>query len=443
MIKTKISWSVANIEKMFKEKKTLCFDHPIQRQGGQWTILQKSLLLHSMLANYPIPQIYVIKEDSEEMDAKGKSIFQYSVLDGKQRLTNVLSFLDGEFVLDENIPSVTLEDEIYEIAGKYFQDLDEEVQHEIKRFKFDIYCFENCTNDDVEEIFIRLNNSTPLTSSQLSKAKIGSDLATFVNEALQSKFFKEVCNFSKAQVTKNENQRCLFQSMMLLDNCNEKIGYELKSFSENDILSYCEGIKGNYDNVQMDDIVSCNEFLGDTFPQKTKTIRKINIPMLFFIANFSMEHGIKPIYVRQWWSFFQEEDERMEVYKTFCSSGSTKLEKIKGRLVIMTQSFCDYMEVEMPKELEVWNQEVEDILKAREDILQETIEEIPMEEVQKEEETPMEEEATPLKEEAIMEEESMEETSQEEAFQEAPAEQEENTSMEENCEEIHSNQEEI
>ena len=75
MNKTKLSWSVANIEKMYDEKKALSFEQPIQRKSEQWSNQQKSLLIHSMLANYPVPNIYVLRKDSREVDSKNKPIF--------------------------------------------------------------------------------------------------------------------------------------------------------------------------------------------------------------------------------------------------------------------------------------------------------------------------------------------------------------------------------
>ena len=69
----------------------------------------------------------------------------------------------------------------------------------------------------------------------------------------------------------------------------------------------------------------------------------------------------------EWWNYFNEEDELIEVYKTFCSSGSTKLEKIKGRLAIMTKSFCLYNEVDIPAELKSLVEEVEEKLASKEE----------------------------------------------------------------------------
>ena len=97
MNKTKLSWTVNNIKKMHEEKKVLSFEHPIQRKSEMWTNQQKSLLIHSMLANYPVPTIYVLREDSQELDEKKKPVFNYFVMDGKQRLTSVLAYIGGEF----------------------------------------------------------------------------------------------------------------------------------------------------------------------------------------------------------------------------------------------------------------------------------------------------------------------------------------------------------
>ena len=42
MNKTKLSWTVANIDKMSEEKKVLSFEHPIQRKSEQWRTGKKA-----------------------------------------------------------------------------------------------------------------------------------------------------------------------------------------------------------------------------------------------------------------------------------------------------------------------------------------------------------------------------------------------------------------
>ena len=384
MNKTKLSWTVANIEKMHDEKKVLSFDHPIQRKSEQWSDTQKSLLIHSMLANYPVPNIYVLREDSQELDEKNKPVFNYFVMDGKQRLTSVLSYIWGEFPLDENIPAIIIEDVEYQIAGKYFCDLEEPVQYEIKRYKFDIIAFEECSNREIEEIFFRLNNSTPLTKSQVAKAKVGVEIAELINELLTSKFFTTSCNFSKAQLKASDDQKVLIQSMMLLDT-NNVPDFELKDFSENSILEYSESIRGTYTDKQSNILKSAIQYLTDAFPEKNKQLRKISIPTLVYMADIAEDKEIKPMYFRQWFEFFTEEDELMEDYKTFCSTGSTKLEKVQGRLAVMTKSFCKYHEIEIPEELKDMVADVEEKLAAKkesEEMLIDDVMENPSEEMQ-------------------------------------------------------------
>lgn len=407
MNKTKLSWTVANIDKMHDEKKVLSFEHPIQRKSEQWSDRQKSLLIHSMLANYPVPNIYVLREDSQELDEKNKPIFNYFVMDGKQRLTSVLSYIWGEFPLDENIPSITIEDVEYQIAGKYFCDLEEPVQYEIKRYKFEIIAFEECSNREIEEIFFRLNNSTPLTKSQVAKAKVGVEIAELINELLTTKFFTTSCNFSKAQLKASDDQKVLIQSMMLLDT-NNVLDFELKDFSENSILEYSESIREKYSDKQCNILKSAIQYLTDAFPEKNKQLRKISIPMLVYLADAAMDKEIKPMYFRQWYEYFTQEDGLMEVYKTFCSSGSTKLEKIRGRMAVMTESFCNYLELEIPEELKDLVDEVKEKFAAKEEseeVLSDGVSENTSEEMKEntEEELPIEE--LPSKEDLDVEQE--------------------------------------
>lgn len=350
MIKGKQNWTVNNIRKMYESKEVLSFSHPIQRQSGQWDIMQKSLLIHSMLANYPIPNIYVLREDSRQVDDKGKHIFIFSVIDGKQRLTNVLSFLRGEYALSDNVPDVTIEEETYSIAGKYFADLDEPVKYELQRYKFEIYSFEECSNDEVEEIFFRLNNATPLTKAQVAKAKVGTSNAIFINKLLGTRFMSESCNFSRAQRKNSDDQRVILQSAMLFDR-NYK-GMEITDLSEKSIMEYAESIKGNFSAQQENILLSAFEYLSDAFPPEiNKNLRKIVLPMVIYMADYALDKDVKGMYFRQWLDFFFSEDVLLEEFNQNCGSGSTKLVKVNARLAIMAMSFANYFETDVPEEL--------------------------------------------------------------------------------------------
>lgn len=221
MIRNNISMTIKTLKGMRDNptKDTIDFNSPIQRKSGMWDEKRKSLLIHSILMSsiFSVPTVYFRKDMISEKK------YQYSVIDGIQRITTVFSYIDNEFALGE-VPPAILDGVIYEVSGKYFSDLEQDCQQEIIRFKMRIEAFEpedgdteEYVNDMIEEVFERLNSAVPLTSAQLCKAKAGTDVAILLNELLASKFFTESCSFTKGQLKASDDQRCLLQAMMLLD----------------------------------------------------------------------------------------------------------------------------------------------------------------------------------------------------------------------------------
>lgn len=369
MIKTNLNWTIKNLKAMYDEKHTLRMDHVIQRQSGQWDgdKLKKSLLIHSILANYPIPPLYCLKEPVNDKD------YSYSVLDGKQRLTTIFDYIDGKYALDEDTPGVIIDDVTYGLGNKYFTDLDIECQQELLRFKFTIYGFEDADDDLIEEIFFRLNNSTPLSKPQKSMALTGVQNAAFIKSILSDKFFSEICKFSTLQRRKSDDMCTLLQSMMLLD--NRYYGYEYSSLSANEVMNYAAYIKNNYSDEQKERLYDIIDYLEKAFPEQEKMLKKINIPMIILAANIAMGkdynatkniYRVGAMYFRQWFSYFF--NECYEEYKQYCSSGSTKKEKTLKRIEVMETSLIDYFELQELSSLEQQEESILPEANASEDI---------------------------------------------------------------------------
>ena len=363
MIRNNISMTIKTLKAMKDNpsKDTIDFNSPIQRKSGMWDAKRKSMLIHSIMMNsiYSVPTVYFRKD----MIADKK--YQYSVIDGIQRITTVFDFIDNKFPLTE-VPPVILDGTAYDVSGKYYSDLEQDCQQEIIRFKLRIEAFEpedgdteEYVNSTIEEVFSRLNSAVPLTSAQLCKAKAGTDVAILLNELLTSKFFTESASFTKSQLKASDDQRCLLQAMMLLDR-NYIPGFEFKDFSETSLMQYAESIKGCYSDKQSNLLRSAVQYLTVAFPQPNKSLKKINIPMLLYLADVAEDAEIRPMLFRQWFETFSTEDSLFEDYKLFCSSGSTKLEKVNGRLAVMVKSFSNYHEIEIPEELKELVAEVEE-----------------------------------------------------------------------------------
>lgn len=113
----------------YNENQQLDLYNPVQRSSNQWNLLQQSLLIHSILADYIVPGIYLVKDDDRRL----------SVLDGKQRLTTMFDFVNNKFGLHPKTPSVVIDGVSYEISGKTFDELEQDVRSEILQYRFQTY----------------------------------------------------------------------------------------------------------------------------------------------------------------------------------------------------------------------------------------------------------------------------------------------------------------
>lgn len=95
-------------------------------------------------------------------------------LDGKQRTTTIIKFLNNEFPL-VNIPVFEEEDGAeVDLNGLTYERLPEEYKERVKTYGLTVYYYENMEQDDAEEMFRRLNNGKSLTAVELARAKAAS-----------------------------------------------------------------------------------------------------------------------------------------------------------------------------------------------------------------------------------------------------------------------------
>ena len=116
----KDSWSVNSFKKRF-EKGEINFDNPIQR-GIVWNKVMSSLYIHSLLYDVLVYQKpFLVSKKENGVD----------ILDGKQRGTSLIKFINNEFALTglQKEPSIILRGEPYNINGKYFKQLEEDLQY--------------------------------------------------------------------------------------------------------------------------------------------------------------------------------------------------------------------------------------------------------------------------------------------------------------------------
>lgn len=357
-----ISWNVKQLVRMI-DNDNVRFDYPIQRAGGQWKLLQKSFLIHSLAQKYPIPPIYFLGEKKEIMvERKGEQVPEIITirhcLDGKQRLTNIHDFVKGEYKLDEDTPDVKIEGIEYEIGGKSFEELDEEVQDMIHSRSILTYTLdaEMVSDEEIEDLFYRMNNGASLTIQQKAKALMGVKWATIVNELGEHPLIHNLASFSKTQIRTEAHITALIQTMMMLDG-----KYEYKNVSQSVISNYAQTFKDDteYKLKLVEKVKEAMDYLINILDKKESVLlKKVHFPMTLITALRAKELGIQEEEFYEWLMYFKkaikspdETIEHLTNYLEYTGSGTTDRYKADGRMNEMKRHMEDYFKFKEKQEV--------------------------------------------------------------------------------------------
>jgi hypothetical protein len=328
MNKKTLSWNVKQTVSMI-DKGTLTFDHPCQRPAGQWQTEKESLLIDSILRMF-IPPIYAIQIVNGDQKT-------YSVIDGKQRLSAIHRFLNDQFALSELEP-ITLESGgNFELSGKLFSELEQEVQEEIKGFTLSFCIIEIEENEDeeniIEEIFYRLNNGSPVSKEHLTLISTDQNIQNFVNETIKNhSLFTSVSHFSEGQRKKSDPQMAILQTIMILS------GSEFESMAAKHIREFFKDTEVRQE--LFDDVNKYFTIISDCFDNKyTKFIQKIHISSLSYLIKNNMNKIEK---VKDFILWYSENNKKGDDYRRFCGAGNVKKDITLKRLDGIQKEFDNW-----------------------------------------------------------------------------------------------------
>jgi len=157
------------------------FDPEYQRRGDVWDENKQAFLIDSILKNYPIPPIFL----HQEIDGStGATI--YNIIDGKQRLSTILKFINNELELPQDYDIGAFGDS--RLNAKRFSELEGELKEykmQFWRYILSVEYIETSDLDVINNVFDRLNrNGVPLEPQELRKAKYFNTLLMQIVEEL-------------------------------------------------------------------------------------------------------------------------------------------------------------------------------------------------------------------------------------------------------------------
>lgn len=159
-----------------------------------------SRLIESVLMDVPIPVIYLAEENDTS----------YSVIDGQQRLTSFLSFLNGHFPNGNEFKLTGLK--VYkELNKKSFKELSKEHQNKIRKTTLHTIIIKKESNEDIKfEIFERLNTgSIKLNEDEIRNTVYRGAYINLLAELENDKTFHELIQ------NENAKKRMLYRNMIL------------------------------------------------------------------------------------------------------------------------------------------------------------------------------------------------------------------------------------
>lgn len=355
------SWSIKQLKTMMING-TILFDYPIQRSGEQWNLKQKSDLIHSCIIGLPVPPLYFLRH-YEQRETDKKPVPIRHVLDGKQRLTTILSYvLDGEETEGENgekqvhkgfalnhYEPLFIDGQEYDVSGKTFSELDEEVKDALLGKNIPNYTFDQdlTTDDEIELLFYRMNASKPLTIHQKSKSLIGIRFSTLLNDVSNHSTIMQLSNFPTGQLKDNKHQAAILQTMMIFE------GFAFKNFSAKETSRYAETIKNDFENKvkTLEKVEKALDYLNECFVSKEKVLLKaVSFPMTVSLAYIAACDNVEPDMFGLWAQAFNDALEGKETnnptnYLDYTGTGSTDLVKVNGRINEMERHFNAYMDL--------------------------------------------------------------------------------------------------
>jgi hypothetical protein len=176
---------------------------PEYQRNSVWPRPAKAYLLDTILANRPIPQLFIQRYPSAQTSRPS-----YRVIDGQQRLRAVFEYLDDRF-------SLTKGSDYGE--GKKFSQLPERLREQILNYDFMIEELSGYSDHDIRDLFVRMNKYVVrLSPQELRHAREQGAFYEFVEDLGHMDVWREKKIFTPAQLRRMRSVEFSAELIILL-----------------------------------------------------------------------------------------------------------------------------------------------------------------------------------------------------------------------------------
>ena len=308
--------------------------NPDFQRPSVWSRSQKQLLIDTILRDYDIPKLYWRKVGSKPD--------KYEVVDGQQRLRAIWEYFDGAYGLPKDAELIDGE----KVAGCKYEKLPDDLRMRFDVYALDVVAIEESDEDEVREMFLRLQNGTSLKAQEKRNAYPGK-MRAFVRQLAQHPFFGSV-GFA--------NARFNYDLVAAQLTCLELAGgptsvrnADLNKMYENHVEFDAKSDEGRTVKRILD-------LLASTFPEKTPELERFNVVALYCVLSELLSQyafaQAKP-FLRDWFIEFEEVRRAQEeltaeeadpdwvTYKEKISHSTDSADSIRWRMEFMLRHFLE------------------------------------------------------------------------------------------------------
>jgi hypothetical protein len=299
-----------------------------------WGKAQKQLLVDTILRDYDVPKLYWRKTGSKPD--------RYDVVDGQQRLRAIWEFFDGKFKLPKDADPI----DGLAIASCKYEDLPDELRIRFDVYALDVVVLEDTDEDEVREMFLRLQNGTSLKAQEKRNAYPG-NMRDFVRETSKHTFFSKV-GFS--------NSRFAHDHVAAQMVCLELAGAPANIKDADLNKMYLEQKAFDSKSAEARAVLRVLNVLNEVFTEKTPELERYNVISLYCVVAELLKQyvneDVKPL-LFDWFIKFEAERREQEAkpedeadaewitYKARISYSTDAADSIRWRMEFMLRNLLE------------------------------------------------------------------------------------------------------
>jgi len=183
------------LKEWWYEEEHIDFAPVYQRKGSIWGIPTRQKLIDTVLNGFDIPKVYLadFTQSERSLDTAG---LPYAVIDGKQRLQALFSFFSGHLALSRHF--VLFDKPMLPLGGLTYQQMVHgfpEVANRFASFRLTVMGVITRDEANINELFLRLNSSSPLTGAEKRNAMLG-QVPELIRQLVTHPFFVRKIGFT-------------------------------------------------------------------------------------------------------------------------------------------------------------------------------------------------------------------------------------------------------